>query len=867
MKTAALKLWHKIAPALPIVLTIGLFAGGIYALYHLLKPVDYRQVMAQIRATPLLHIALAILGTIGGYGALIGYDWSALRYIGKRLPLPVVALGGFLGYAFGNTIGLGPVSGGAVRYRIYSALGLTGYDIARIATFGSLAFGFGSSILGLVALAYTPDALRSLHALDPATVRMVALGLLAGTAAGLGYVAIRRSEVRIGGFRITAPSPGLMAGQLGFTGLEVLLASFTLYVLLTPEGLGYWPFVALFAAAMLAGVISHVPGGVGVFETVIIAGLPPQIPVDQAAAGLLLFRLVYFLLPFMVALVALSLSELRMAAVRKPGPRLQALVPVLSAAGAVVPTAMSAMIFASGLFMMLSSVIPAADQAAEELELLLPLGFVEGGALLSSAIGAALVIIAHGLLRRVEGAWWLSVLALAGGVVAALLQGLDTNRALILALALLILLPCRREFYRSTRLTRDTLSLKWVALMLAILGTGLAVFFFAYRATPYNMDLWWQFATDQRAPRAMRAGMVGSLVLALWALVYALRPPRTPLGLATRADLDRAGAVIDSQPNPYGKVALTGDKSILFSDNGRSFLMFRVQGRSWIALGDPIGSPADAAQLCWQFFDAANAANGRPVFYETSSDYLPLWIEMGLSLHKMGEEAVVALADFSLEGSARKKLRTTHSRALRDGLRFELSRPPHAPELIAELREISDRWLSAKDAREKQFSVGRFSPAYLASMPIALVRHEARIVAFANVLDTAQRQKATIDLMRHLPDAPAGVMEFLFTELMMQLRAQGYGEFSLGMAPLSGLATRRGSRWTARMGALVYRHGGHFYNFEGLRAFKNKFDPQWRARYLVAPPRVNVLLVATDLSVLIGGGGSGKAAGRQTAPG
>ena len=134
------------------------------------------------------------------------------------------------------------------------------------------------------------------------------------------------------------------------------------------------------------------------------------------------------------------------------------------------------------------------------------------------------------------------------------------------------------------------------------------------------------------------------------------------------------------------------------------------------------------------------------------------------------------------------------------------------------------------------------------------MRHENRIVAFANVMTTDHKHLATIDLMRHFDDAPPGLMDYLFTELMLRLKADGYAAFSLGIAPLSGLESRRGSRWTARLGALVFRHGGHFYNFEGLRNFKDKFDPVWRPCFLVAPPRANILLVATDAAALIAGG-------------
>jgi phosphatidylglycerol lysyltransferase len=186
--------------------------------------------------------------------------------------------------------------------------------------------------------------------------------------------------------------------------------------------------------------------------------------------------------------------------------------------------------------------------------------------------------------------------------------------------------------------------------------------------------------------------------------------------------------------------------------------------------------------------------------------------------------------------------------------------------LLAELKKISDAWLSSKAGAEKGFSVGRFDPAYLNRTPIALIRHEGRIVAFANLWVTDQKKRAAIDLMRHLGDTPQGVMEFLFTSLLLHYKEDGHAEFSLGNAPLSGLEARHGVRLSTRLGALAYRYGQPFYNFEGLRAFKEKFDPRWEPLYVAVPPRVNLMAVARDLVAVIGGGQSARPGGEEPMP-
>ena len=135
------------------------------------------------------------------------------------------------------------------------------------------------------------------------------------------------------------------------------------------------------------------------------------------------------------------------------------------------------------------------------------------------------------------------------------------------------------------------------------------------------------------------------------------------------------------------------------------------------------------------------------------------------------------------------------------------------------------------------------------------MRCDGRLVAFANVLTNAQARVGSIDIMRHAGDAPAGTMEFLFTELMLQLKSQGFVRFSLGMAPLSGLSFERSRRMWDRFGNLIYRHGGAFYNFEGLRAFKAKFDPDWVPHYLATPSGMPPLLPLADAARLIAAAG------------
>jgi phosphatidylglycerol lysyltransferase len=175
------------------------------------------------------------------------------------------------------------------------------------------------------------------------------------------------------------------------------------------------------------------------------------------------------------------------------------------------------------------------------------------------------------------------------------------------------------------------------------------------------------------------------------------------------------------------------------------------------------------------------------------------------------------------------------------------------PDLLPRLRRVSDDWLQSKSATEKGFSLGRFSATYLANFPVALVEYRDEIAGFANLWETGTRDELSVDLMRHTASAPRGVMDFLFVELMLWGRAEGYRWFNLGMAPLAGLEQHRLAPMWHKAGRLVFRYGEEFYNFAGLRQYKDKFLPEWRPRYLAAPGRLALPRVLFDVTELISG--------------
>ena len=333
-----------------------------------------------------------------------------------------------------------------------------------------------------------------------------------------------------------------------------------------------------------------------------------------------------------------------------------------------------------------------------------------------------------------------------------------------------------------------------------------------------------------------------------------MRPARRVLQLPGADERTDAGRVVAAQPRTSANLAFLRDKALLWNEARTAFLMYGIQSRTWVALGDPVGPEGAAEPLVKAFLERCDDYQGVPVFYESSKEWLHVYADFGLTFVKLGEEARVFLPHFALDGSGHKKLRTTLSRLQREAATLRIVEPPKVTALMPELRAVSNAWLTEKTAAEKGFSLGFFAEEYVERFPVAILEVRGRIEAFATLWPSPLKQEVSVDLMRFRPSAPNGVMDGLFAWLFVWAKQDGYQWFNLGMAPLSGLEVSPVSPLWAKVGRFVYGHGESFYNFQGLRAYKEKFDPVWEPRYLAYPGGLALPRVVTDVSALISGG-------------
>lgn len=839
------------------LLILALLAGAAWLLHRELSAYHYEDVRRAVRSLsgPALGWALAL--TALSYLILTGYDALALRYLGRPLAYRRTALASFLAYAFAHNLGLSVLGSAAPRYRLYASWGLPTAEIGLLIGFSAVTFWVGVWAVAGGALLFDAGTLAGSIALPAALGRGLGVALLLLALAAAVAPLWWRRPLNVRGWTIPPPSPAIAAGQLLIGMVDWMVAAAVLFVLL-PAGvpIGFGHFAALFVVAQVAGVASHVPAGLGVFETVMLIALSPHAPSPGLVGALLAYRVVYYVLPLALATLLLAAYEL--------GQRRERLAAAGSVAGRwlseIAPRVLAVAIFASGALLLFSSAGRRHAGRLDTLRDLLPLPVLELSHFLASLAGLGLILLASGLQRRLDAAYHLAVALLGAGAVLALLRGFDWEESLLLLALLAVLLPCRGEFRRPASLISERFTLGWGVAVAVALAASLWIGFFVHKHTDYSHELWWQFSLFDDAPRFLRASVgvvVGALALAVWHLlrVAPLRavPPDAD-SLAT------ARAIVAGAPVAAARLALLGDKSFLFSADRRAFIMYAVAGRSCVAMGDPVGPAASCRDLVWDYLELCDRHSTWPVFYEASAAALPLYLDAGLTPLKFGEEAVVPLAAFSLDGSSHKQQRYVLRAVERDGATFEVRPPSDVAALLPELAAVSTTWLREKRTREKGFSLGRFEPGYLAECPLALVRWQGRIVAFANLWCAAERAELSPDLMRFQRDAPASVMEYLFLRILLWAKDEGYTHLNLGMAPLAGLEARAAAPLWNRVGALAFRYGEQFYNFQGLRQFKSKFDPEWRPKYLVYPGGLMLPRVLANVAGLVSGGITGVVA-------
>ena len=843
---------ERLRAAIPALIGSGAVRGRPGGPARELRAVTWQDSSPTLTNTPPWRLALAVVLTAVNYGVLTGYDFLAFAYLGRHLPWRRVAMTSFLAYAISNNVGFAMLSGASVRYRFYTRWGITAEELSRIVFSYVVTFWLGLLLIGGLSLAVSPLP-RELGLPAPALVAPLGWLLMLVSA---GYVAAAvdatraRSDFAAWSSRFPRRAwPWRNWPSRFSTGRSRRRSC---YVLLPPGSVPFLALVGAFLASQLLGLASHVPGGLGVFEGLMVLLLKPFIPSATLLPALIAYRAVYYLLPLSIAALALVADELHQR--RSQAARFGATLGWLTEQ--LAPRVLAIFTFLSGVVLLASGATPAAAGRLSLLNRMLPLGLIELSHFAGSVVGAALLRLSQGLARRLDAAYVLTVLAMVVGIVASLLKGADYEEAIILAAILLVLWRARPAFDRRAALFDTRFSAGWIAghrRGAAAPRSGSDSF--AFKHVEYSNELWWQFELHGEASRMLRA-TVGARRHAAAVRVRAADWLRTARGITAdrRRSRRRRGRHQHGRPR-RSRISCS-------CATRRSSSTRRSRVRHVRRAGAHVGRAGRSGRA------AGTTRSARPA---VSGALRRLWRRAGL-LRSL-ERAPASLRRRRIDirearrggecrpvgvharGKPREEIsKCGPSPGARSSATFRMSPPSEVPASMDQLRAVSDDWLAQHAGAEKGFSLGFFDEEYIARFPVAVIEQDGRIVAFANVWPGAQRMELSVDLMRYRHGAPKDVMDALFAHVMQWGKKQGYRWLTLGMAPLSGFADSPVAPLWNRLASFLYKHGEAIYSFQGLRAFKEKFDPVWQPHYLAYPGGLRLPLVLADVSALIAAG-------------
>lgn len=841
------------------VIVGGLIAAFTWSAAHELRQIQWAEVRVAFAAIDRHRIAFAALCLILNYALLTLYDLLAFRVLGVKLTWGAVAPRAAAAFAFSNFVGLGFVSGAAVRLRLYRDLVPSPSLLAKvialngISLWGGLLATVGVTLFFCEQPMNLPGKLTDVRNFAPLLVGAPAAWVVFTAVGGLLPARIRDvlpplKPLHILGLLLLAAADwvtlaAIYLALLGPLPAEALLSGAT----------GFW-------LSYLFAMISVIPAGIGIFEAAITHFLGPFRPAEEVLAAALAYRILYYMLPWLLATIGMGIvAAVPMVGRLTPGlpDRLRRFEPTMQE---IVTETMAVLAFVCGAVLWISAALPAVDARMQIAEWVypLPMLLVATSHFLTVVAGALLILVSFGLQYRHRESWLLVMGTLIAAAIVTFLKGLDFEESVLLLVVAALFWWGRDRYDRAGHALHPRLArTAWgavVACCLTYVGIGLWI----HRDAGYDPNLFTDLEVHRDQARFWRslipvAGMLGWLAFSFrWA------GAKPPVPLPTRGDLEAARKLV--KEHARGTLPLRvglGDKAIWFARGREAFLAWQQQGRTLLALGEPVGPVGAQRELIREFRRYADEWDLIPAFYQVPPDRLADYHALGFSFFQLGEEGIVDLGAFEDPGPATPPDGVTPDPG--PGFAFEVlpalgeREDEAARSLLHEMRVIDEWWRTARKTADKRFSVAFFDERWIRSQPLALLRRagtERTLLGYAVVLASPDRKELAAALVRWRPEEGEDVQEELFARLLAWGKKEGYASFTLGLSPLK-LTGHEAYAKLEKAARVLFLYGERFYNFTRLKRLEDRFAPRWEPRFIAVPAEWHLARALLDAALLI----------------
>lgn len=527
------------------------------------------------------------------------------------------------------------------------------------------------------------------------------------------------------------------------------------------------------------------------------------------------------------------------------------------------------LIFMLGIINIISVITPAIEERVQRLKDFIPIEAITASNFFVLLAGAFLLLTAVFMLKGLKNAWWIALFLSVISCVGHLTKAIDFEEAIVAFMVILMLLFSKKEYPVKGNPRLNTIGIMTALISIAaVLIYGTIGFYFLdkkhfnidfnlWQSIQYTFENYFLIRSADLAPASHFArNFLFSIntfgVISMSFLFYTIIRPFIIKGNADPEELIKAKALIDK----YGKSGMDyfktySDKMVFIPEDQDSFISYRIAGNYAVVLEDPIAETAEKMRQCIVMFERFCLDNGlKNIYYRVPEESLPIYKSLSKKSLFVGQEGIVNLNTFTLEGGKNKALRNGLNKVREHGYKCAIHEPPLKDGLMQKLKAVSDEWLDFTRRSEIVFSQGMFSWEEVKQQTvITLENQEEKVIAFLNIIPDYAPGEGTYDLVRKVKDASNGVMDYLLVELFNYLKSKGYTSVNLGFAPLSGLNDPH--TFPEKSMKFAYEKIRSFSPYKGLRNFKEKFFPDWHNKYLIYTNDYDLLQVPAILNKVI----------------
>lgn len=838
-----MKKWLKI-----ILVPLGflVFIGALVLLHNQLKELSYTDIINALKAIPMFRILIAMCLALLYYIILGGYDIVAFKYIDAKVPLRPkdILFTCFVSNVLGSNTGYSMLFGGSIRYRLYSIHNVSMIDVTKVLLFSSATIWLGLLTVGGVVFTFTPVSLEGITRFSFSTrpIGIFFLILLASYA----LLSTRGSKpIKLFKWRISFPNIKIVLSQTILATLDWLIASLTLYMLMPAGEIPYFVLLKVFLVSQLLGIISQVPGGMGVFEASIALLLPHAVDNPGVIGGLLAYRAIFYFFPLAIALTMLGSYEAARA-VKQFDEKTRIFGKKISS---VIVQVLAVSTFFAGMIAIFATSTPFNVSQLQTLISLLPAWFVDLSHFLLSTTAAGLLFISRAIQLRIKNAYKWACFLVAFAIILILIVGEPPIVLACFILLFVALLLSKKYFYRDISILNTAFNTWWFSAIGGVFALAVWIGFFVNRQDIFSwihFDVFFEnLLSTSDAARFSRATLGIFVICIIVGIEQIFRNFLKKPVVFSKNDIKN---IVDSSDHAYAFNALASDKQFMLDDKKSTFIMYAPSGNSWIALGDPVGSFSQKSELLWKFKELADKNSFKLAFIGIGKKYMQIYDDIGLDVFDIGQEAKIPLKTFDKTHESGDYFEKLVSKIEAEGFTYQIVRAKDFEKYRETFNHINKEWEKNSNYIERDFIPGKYDETYMKDMDFSILKKDGKICAFSVFFATKSRYEISTDVVRHT-ECNTEVFTYMIFKNIMWAKDNGYKWFDLGLAYFPAADSEND---VLKHFAKMFMFAEHFgYNLSNLRDFKNKFRPIWHNKYIAVHADRYIAMFIKNFTALI----------------